>query len=85
MGDINVQGLRDVTTDENMEDDEIQQEEGEFYTQDECGGDANIKELNDIPEEDRRIVSEILEPLKSGGNNPVNFKKGKLTPGRRTY
>ena len=74
-GDINVQGLRDVTTDDNMEDDEIQQEEGEFYTQDESGGDANIKELNDISEEDRSIVSEISEPLKSGGNNPVNFKK----------
>ena len=74
-GDIKVQGLTDVTTDENMEDDEIQQEEGELCTQDVSGGDANIIELNDMSEEDRRIVSEILKPLKSGGNNPVNFKK----------
>ena len=29
-GDTNIQGLGDATTDENMEDDEIQQEEGEF-------------------------------------------------------
>ena len=47
-GDINVQSLGHVTTDENMEDDEMQQEEGKFDMQDEPGGDANIKELNDI-------------------------------------
>ncbi|XP_067023908.1 uncharacterized protein [Acropora muricata] len=75
MGDTNVQGLGDATTDENMENDEVQQEEGEFDMQDEPGDDANIKELNDIPEEDRRIISEILELSKSGENNPVNFKK----------
>ena len=46
--DINVQGVGDATTDENVEDDEIQQEEGEFDMQDDSGGDANIKELNDI-------------------------------------
>ena len=74
-GDINVQGLGDATTDENMEDDEMQQEEGKFDMEDEPGGDANIKELNDISEDDRRIISEILELSKSGGNNPVNFKK----------
>ena len=34
-GDTNVQGLGDATTDENMENDEIQQEEGEFDMQDE--------------------------------------------------
>lgn len=55
--------------------DEIQQEEGEFDTQGEYGDDANIKELNDVFEEDRRITTEILELSKSGGNNPVNFKK----------
>ena len=43
--------------------------------QDEPGDDANIKELNDISEEDRRIISEILKLSKSGENNPVNFKK----------
>ena len=74
-GDTNVQGLGDATTDENMENDEVQQEEGEFDMQDEPGDDANIKELNDISEEDRRIISEILELSKSGENNPVNFKK----------
>ncbi|XP_044170403.1 uncharacterized protein LOC122954426 [Acropora millepora] len=74
-GDTNGQGLGDATTDENMENDEVQQEEGEFDMQDEPGDDANIKELNDIPEEDRRIISEILELSKSGENNPVNFKK----------
>ena len=63
------------TTGENMEDDEIQHEEGEFDTQDESGGDASIKKLNDISEEDRRIISEILELSKSGSNNLVNFKK----------
>ena len=41
--DINGQALRDVTTDENVEDDEIQQEEEEFVTQHESGGDTNIK------------------------------------------
>ena len=75
MGDTNIQGLGDATTDENMEDDEIQQEEGEFDTQDESGDGANIKELNDISEEARRIISEILELSKSRENNPVNFKK----------
>ena len=74
-GDTNVQRLEDATTDENMENDEVQQEEGEFDMEDEPGDDANIKELNDIPEEDRRIISEILELSKSGENNPVNFKK----------
>ena len=54
---------------------EIQQEEGEFDTQDYSGGDASIKELIDISEEDRRIITEILELSKSGGNNPDNFKK----------
>ena len=72
---MNGKSLKDVTTDENVEDDEIQQEEEEFVTQDASGGDANTRELNDISEEDRRIISEILELLKSGGNNPVNFKK----------
>ena len=74
-GDTNVQGLGDATTDENMENDEVQQEEGEFDMQDEPGNDANSKELNDISEEDRRLISEILELSKSGENNPVNFKK----------
>ena len=37
--------------------DEIQQEEVEFDMQEEPGDDANIKELNDISEEDRRIIS----------------------------
>ena len=58
-----------------MEDEEIQQEAGEFDTQDEYGGHANIKELNDISEEDRRIITEILELSKSRGSNPVNLKK----------
>ena len=74
-GDTNVQGLGDATADENMENDEVQQEEGEFDMQDEPGDDANSKELNDISEEDRRLISEILELSKSGENNPVNFKK----------
>ena len=74
-GDTNVQGLGDATTDENMENDKIQEEEGEFGMQYEPGDDANIKELNDISEEDRRIISEILELSKSGENNPVNCKK----------
>ena len=76
-GDINVQDqtLGDSTTNENVEDEEIQLEAGEFDTQDEYGGHANIKELNDISEEDRRIITEILELSKSGGNNPVNLKK----------
>ena len=55
---------------------EIQQEEGEFDTQDDSGGDAkDVKEVNDISEEGRRIITEILELSKSGGNNPVKFKK----------
>ena len=58
-----------------MENDEVQQEEGEFDMQGEPGDDANSKELNDISEEDRRLISEILELSKSGENNPVNFKK----------
>ena len=76
-GDINVQGqtLGDSTTNENVEDEEIQQEAKEFDTQDEYGGQANITELNDISEEDRRIITEILELSKSEGNNPVNLKK----------
>ena len=74
-GDTNVQGLGGATTDENMENDEVQQEEGEFDMQDEPGDDANIKELNVISEKDRRIISEILELSKSGENNSVNFKK----------
>ena len=74
-GDTNIQGLGDATTDENMKDDEIQQEEEEFDTQDEPGDGANITELNDISEEARGIISEILELSKSGENNPVNFKK----------
>ena len=74
-GDTNIQGLGDATTDENMKDDEIQQEEGEFDTQDEPGDGANITELYDISEEARGIISEILELSKSGENNPVNFKK----------
>ena len=61
-GDINVQAqtLGDATTDENVEDEEIQQEEGVFDTQDEYGGDANIDELNDISEEDRSYVAREL-------------------------
>ena len=43
--------------------------------QDEPGDGANIKKLNDISEEDRRIISEILELSKSGESNQVNFKK----------
>ena len=43
--------------------------------QDDSGGDAHIKELNDISDEDRWIITEILEVPKSGGNNLVNFKK----------
>ena len=38
-GDINVQGLGNATTHENVEDDEIQQNEKEFDMQDDCGGD----------------------------------------------
>ena len=56
-----------------MEDDGILQQEGEFDTQDDSGGDANIKELNEKSEEDKRIITEILEISKSGGNNPVNL------------
>ena len=58
-----------------MEDYGIQLEEGEFETQDDPGGNANIEELNDISEEDRRMITEILEILKSEDNNLVNFKK----------
>ena len=54
---MHVQGLGDATTDENVEDDEIQQEEREFDTPDDSGGDVNIKELNDILKEDRRIIT----------------------------
>ena len=74
-GDTNVQGLGDASTDENIKNNEVQQEEGEFDVQDEPGDDANIKKLNDISEEDRRIISEILELSKSLENNPVNLKK----------
>ena len=59
--DVNVQGRGDATTDKNVEDDEILQEEGDFDTQDESGGDTRIKERNDISDEVRRIISEILE------------------------
>ena len=38
-------------------DDEIQQEGGKFDSSDDSGGDANIKEQNDISEEDRRIIT----------------------------
>ena len=74
-GDINVQGLVDATTDENVEDDEIQRDDREFHMQGDSGGDVNIKELNDISEDDRRIITETLEFSKSGGNNLVNFKR----------
>ena len=74
-GDINVQGLVDATTDENVEDDEIQWDDSEFNMQGDSGGDGNIKELNDISEEDRRIITETLEFSKTGGNNLVNFKR----------
>ena len=74
-GDINVQGLVDATTDENVEDDEIQRDDREFNMQGDSGGDVNIKELNDISEDDRRIITETLEFSKSGGNNLVNFKR----------
>ena len=39
MGAINVQGLGNATTHENVEADEIQQNEGEFDMQEDCGGD----------------------------------------------
>lgn len=74
-GDINVQGLVDATTDENVEDDEIQRDDREFNMQGDSGGDVNIKELNDISEDDRRIITETLEFSKSGGNNLVNLKR----------
>ena len=74
-GDINVQGLVDATTDENVEDDEIQRDDREFNMQGNSGGDVNIKEVNNISEDDRRIITETLEFSKSGGNNLVNFKR----------
>ena len=43
------------------------------WTQNDSGGVANIDELNDISEEGRRIITEILEILKSDNNNLVNF------------
>ena len=39
MGDVNVQGLGNATIHENVEDDDMQQNEGEFDTQDDCGSD----------------------------------------------
>ena len=59
--DTGVQGLVDATTDENVEDDEIQWDDSEFNMQGDSGGDGNIKELNDISEDDRRIITETLE------------------------
>ena len=61
--------------DENVEDDEIQRDNREFNMQGDSGGDVNIKEVNDISEDDRRIITETLEFSKSGGNNLVNFKR----------
>ena len=71
--DVNDEGIGDATTDENVEHYGIQLEEEELETQNDSGGVANIDELNDISEEDRRIITEILEILKSENNNLVNF------------
>ena len=73
--DGNGQGLGEAITDENVGDDEIQQEEGKCDTQEDSGHYVNIKELNDLSEKDRKIITEIMELSKSGGNSRVNFKK----------
>lgn len=53
-----------------------QQREQELDTRVETESDMNIEELNDKSEEYRRIITEILRILKSGGNNRrVVFKK----------
>ena len=73
--DVEVQDVGDSSGVECMESDENTQEETEPSTRNNPGGDINIEELNDVSEEDRRMIADILEIFKSGGNNPVNFKK----------
>ena len=68
---INVQGAGNTTVDGSVNEDKIQQEEVELDSQNGNGGDMEI----DMSEEDRRMITEMLRSLKSGGNNPVNFKK----------
>ena len=58
-----------------MESDGNTPEETELSTRNDPGGDISILELNDVSEEDRRMIADILEIFKLGGNHPVNFKK----------
>ena len=51
---MNAQGLGDATTGENVEDDEIQQEEGEYHTQDDS-----------LPEGKRCWAASVLKRKKS--------------------
>ena len=64
--DGNGQGLGEAITGENVGDDEIQQEEGKCDTQEDYGDYVNIEELNNLSEEDRKIITEIMELLKFG-------------------
>ena len=71
----NAEDVGDSNTDERMESDGNTPEGTELSTRNDPGDDINIEERNDVSEEDRRMIADILEIFKLGGNHPVNFKK----------